>query len=594
MVAGGVTRLVLQIDGEGDLEELARSTNVLRQELLDLDVAAVDQVVEQSPFGARAAEAVALGTLIVSVAQSQVLAAIINAVTAWLSHRPQRTVRLAVDGDILELSGLPSKELQRMADQWLQRRAATAASASRAAHTSTTGIRSALIIANRKYQDPGLGQLQAPLHDAEALAKVLGDPDIGGFDVRTLIDAPSYDLCEAVEDFFVDRSPDDLLLMHFSGHGVKDESGELHFAAANTKLSRLGATAIPAEFVNRRMNRSRSRRIVLLLDCCYAGAFERGLTARAGVGLHLEEQFGGGHGRAVITASNSVQYAFEGDRLTSDAGQAPSLFTRGLVEGLETGDADRDQDGQVALDELYDYVYDKVRQATPNQTPGKWVFGMQGDIYLARRARPVTSPAQLPSELHAAIDHPLARIRLGAVEELARLLGSRHAGLALAARLSLDDLAQDDSRSVSTAATEALAAGPVPAAPRASLPTGPAPEPTSPQPGADDYQQRVTPPSQPLADQRREVMETQDRPPSQKRRVVAGLLQIFLGALGIGRFYTGHTRLALAQILATVATATWAIGAGGWVWGFVDGILILVRGGTDVHGLMLRTNNQTR
>ena len=30
------------------------------------------------------------------------------------------------------------------------------------------------------------------------------------------------------------------------------------------------------------MNRSRSRRVVLLLDCCYAGAFERGLVARAG------------------------------------------------------------------------------------------------------------------------------------------------------------------------------------------------------------------------------------------------------------------------------------------------------------------------
>ncbi|HEY6793079.1 MAG TPA: caspase family protein [Kineosporiaceae bacterium] len=589
-----MTRLVLQVDGEGDPEELARFTNGLRQELLNLDVAAVDQVAERPPLGARAAETVALGTLIVSVAQSQVLAAIINAVTAWLSHRPQRTVRLTVDGDVLELSGLPSKERQRLADQWLQRRAATAASTSPAVHTSTTGVRSALIIANRKYQDPGLGQLRAPLHDAEALAKVLGDPNIGGFDVRTLTDAPSYELCEAVEDFFVDRSPDDLLLMHFSGHGVKDESGELHFAAANTKLSRLGATAIPAEFVNRRMNRSRSRRIVLLLDCCYAGAFERGLTARAGVGLNVEEQFGGGHGRAVITASTSVQYAFEGDRLASAAEQAPSLFTRALVEGLQTGEADRDQDGQVALDELYDYVYDKVRQATPNQTPGKWVFGVQGDIYLARRARPVTTPAQLPGELHAAIDHPLARIRLGAVEELTSLLSSRHAGLALAARLSLQDLAQDDSRSVSAAATEALAASPVSAVPKASLHADSHSKAVSALHGADSDRQRVTPPGRPLVHPQRQQIETQDRPLSEKRRVVAGLLQICLGALGMGRFYTGHTRLALAQILATVATIYPVAGAGGWIWGLVDGILILVRGGTDVHGLMLRTNNQTR
>ena len=60
-----------------------------------------------------------------------------------------------------------------------------------------------------------------------------------------------------------------------------------------------------AEFVNRRMGRSRSRRVVLLLDCCYAGAFERGMTARAGVGMDIEGQFGG-HGRAVITASSAM------------------------------------------------------------------------------------------------------------------------------------------------------------------------------------------------------------------------------------------------------------------------------------------------
>jgi len=47
------------------------------------------------------------------------------------------------------------------------------------------------------------------------------------------------------------------------------------------------------------------------------------------------------------------------------------------------------------LDELYDYVYDKVRAATPNQTPGQWTFGVQGELVIARRARPVTTPAPL-------------------------------------------------------------------------------------------------------------------------------------------------------------------------------------------------------
>jgi hypothetical protein len=133
------------------------------------------------------------------------------------------------------------------------------------------------------------------------------------------------------------------------------------------------------------------------------------------------------------------------------------VFTSALVEGLRTGDADRDQDGSVALDELYEYVYDKVRAETPNQTPGKWVFGVQGDLVIARRARPVTSPAPLESELQEAVDSPFASVRLAVVSELGRLAVGRHEGRALAARLTLERLALDDSRMVSEAAAATLA-----------------------------------------------------------------------------------------------------------------------------------------
>jgi Caspase domain len=331
------------------------------------------------------------------------------------------------------------------------------------------GTRSALIVASDSYTDPGLRRLRAPAQDAQALAAVLSSPDIGGFDARVLRNEPAHEITLAVEEFFADRRPDDLLLLHFSCHGVKDEGGELYFAAANTKLRRLGATAVAAEFVNRRMSRSRSRRVVLLLDCCYAGAFERGMTARAGAGMDIEEQFGG-RGRAVITASSAMEYAFEGDEVADISQQAPSVFTSALVEGLETGEADRDQDGVVALDELYDYVYDRVRAATPNQTPGKWTFGVQGELVIARRAHPVTTPAPLPPELQEAVNSPFAGIRAGAVPELARLLNSRHAGLALAARSALERLVNDDSRATSAAATEALAAQPPLESPLAEAP----------------------------------------------------------------------------------------------------------------------------
>lgn len=348
------------------------------------------------------------------------------------------------------------------------------------------GKRSALILASYDYEDPGLQLLRAPARDAEALARVLRDPEIGGFEVRTVLNQPAHVANLAVEEFFAERRPDDLLVLHFSGHGVKDDSGELYFATADTKLRRLGSTTVSAGFVNRQMSRSRSRRVVLLLDCCYAGAFERGMAPKADQAVHVQDQFGG-RGRAVITASGAMEYAFEDAELTATSELRPSVFTRAVVEGLESGDADRDQDGFVGLDELYDYIYDRVHEVTPNQTPGKWTFGIQGELHIARRRGSATKPAALPQGLQQALDQPLGGIRLGAVQELERLLRARHAGLALAARQTLERLRDDDSRAVAAAAAAALAPQPTP-------PTGKPPAPPV-QPPAPP----VKPPTPPVA-----------------------------------------------------------------------------------------------
>jgi uncharacterized caspase-like protein len=337
--------------------------------------------------------------------------------------------------------------------------------------------RSALIVANYSFADPGLRRLRAPAEDAEALAEVLQDPAIGDFEVHTVLDRPAHEVDRAVEAFFNDRSPDDLLLMHFSGHGVKDENGDLYFAAADTDLSLLGATAVSADFVNRLMSRTRSRRVVLLLDCCYAGAFERGLAARGDTELHLGERLGG-RGRAVITASTAMEYAFEGTELTETADSRPSVFTSAVVDALRSGEADTDQDGLIGLDELYDYVYDKVRSVTPSMTPSKWAFGFQGELYLARRSQPVTTPSPLPAELEEALASPFTGVRAAAVDELGRYAHGTHAGRALAARQALERLAADDSRSVASAAAVALADAPAVVSPRLP-PPGEKPGPAS-------------------------------------------------------------------------------------------------------------------
>ncbi|SNY50261.1 caspase family protein [Paractinoplanes atraurantiacus] len=260
--------------------------------------------------------------------------------------------------------------------------------------------RKALIVANDTYEHEGFRRLLAPAADASALAGVLGDPNIGDFDVRVVSNEPAYVIQERIEDLFADSRPDDVLLLHFSCHGLKGESGELFFATTNTRPNRLGSTAVSADFVQRCMRASRSRSVVLLLDCCYGGAFSRGVRVRAAGDVDVLDNFpGGSRGRAVITASSAMEYAFEGDRLADDHSR-PSVFTSALVEGLATGEADRDQDGWVSLNELYDYVFDRVRERTPHQTPSRDIE-MQGELYVARSRRPIPEvrpPAAAPAE----------------------------------------------------------------------------------------------------------------------------------------------------------------------------------------------------
>jgi hypothetical protein len=403
--------------------------------------------------------------------------------------------------------------------------------------------RSALIVASDRYQDAGLRKLRAPTRDAEALARVLGEPAIGNFDVKVVANAQEHVLRREIATFFADRGRDDLLLVHFSCHGVKDDSGQLYFATTDTELRNLDATAVPAEFVNRHMTRSRSRRVVLLLDCCYSGAFARGMVHRAAAGVDLRDRFEG-RGRIVLTASSAMEYAFEEAELTQGKG-LPSVFTHTLVQGLQTGDADRDGDGRISVDELYDYVFEHVRRATPNQTPGRWDFDLQGDFLVAHSPRP--HPTALQPELQEALEHPVAGVRLGAIGELEQLLHGRHPGYALAARQALERLSGDDSQRVSAAAAMALSAGdaapspaePTPArpAPAASPPVPPRrprpPRPSDGQHGAAAPQRtRPAPPSRsPAPDPHRPPSPGRAAPANRRRRSSVTRNRLLLAAL---------------------------------------------------------------
>jgi hypothetical protein len=314
----------------------------------------------------------------------------------------------------------------------------------------------ALIIGNTEYTDPGLAQLSAPGKDAEDFARVLKDREICAFDsVNILLNEPEYIVRGAIEELFDQKKPDDLLVLYFSGHGVRDESGALYLAVKNTNRFRLRSSAIKSDFIRETMDHSRSKREVLILDCCNSGAFAQGTKAATGVSLGTATAFEAGYGRIILTASDSTQFAWEGNQVIGEIEN--SLFTHFLVEGLK-GEADLDSDGRITVDELYDYAYEQTKLVTPNQTPSKFSSKQQGEIVLRQITRiedikPITLPDQLLSE----IDNPYPEVRLRAVQQMARLLQGKNLGLARSARDALERMErEDDSRRVVQAAIQAL------------------------------------------------------------------------------------------------------------------------------------------
>ncbi|MCC5622283.1 caspase family protein [Nostoc sp. CHAB 5715] len=243
----------------------------------------------------------------------------------------------------------------------------------------------ALLIGISEYE-PGLNPLPSAVRDVEALYEVLLHPEMGGFAASDIIllKNPERQVVEmAIEMLFSSRHKDDLLLLYFSGHGIKDDRGRLYLATRNTSKTPQGelirSTSVSANFIHDRMIESRSRRQVVILDSCFSGAFAEGMSAKDDGTIDIREQLGG-EGRAVLTSSTSTQYSFE------EQGQDLSIYTRFLVEGIKSGEADRDQDEFISIDELHEYASQKVRELQSAMKPEIYAIREGFKIRLAKVA----------------------------------------------------------------------------------------------------------------------------------------------------------------------------------------------------------------
>ena len=227
----------------------------------------------------------------------------------------------------------------------------------------------ALLIGVSEYQ--GLPPLPGSVLDVDALREVLVHPEMGGFaetDVFILKNPQRQEMEDQIYRLFANRSRDDLLLFYFSGHGARDERGQLYLANSNTRKDNgqlVDPTAVAATYLQNKINSSKSQRQVIILDCCFSGAIAQGMTIKDD-GVVDVNAYLGGKGRAILTSSTATEYSLGSDT-TEETGL--SVYTRYLIEGIKTGAADTDNDGYIGVDELHEYAARCVKEAAPAMTP---------------------------------------------------------------------------------------------------------------------------------------------------------------------------------------------------------------------------------
>jgi uncharacterized caspase-like protein len=195
--------------------------------------------------------------------------------------------------------------------------------------------------------------LKCPKNDIEGLAKLLVNPEIGHFlpeNVNVLLDKTSDDIMAAIYAVFDKAEFNDLILIYYSGHGVQvgESPATLYLAAHNTVIEKAFLTAVPIARLRDLMDiKVSSKKIILILDCCYSGDAGKSFACKGSTEGELAQQLAEQAKGIYLLAAAGSTVAWEREHY--------SLFTQYLIEGLETGDADIHETGHIDIHELFNY-----------------------------------------------------------------------------------------------------------------------------------------------------------------------------------------------------------------------------------------------
>ncbi|MEL6865080.1 MAG: caspase family protein [Bacteroidota bacterium] len=207
--------------------------------------------------------------------------------------------------------------------------------------------------------------------DAYHIYAFLKSPEGGALhdeQMRVLVDedATRKNILKAMRQVFLKADENDVVVLYFSGHGLPGSFLPVDFDGFNNKLRH--------EDIQQVFQETKAKHKLCLADACHSGT----LTAmRSAFDNSLQRYYqafeNSTGGTALLLSSKGDEFSLE------DQGLRQGIFSHYLIRGLK-GEADKNRNRIVTIEELFDFVYTKVRTYTANaQTPtlsGKYDINM--------------------------------------------------------------------------------------------------------------------------------------------------------------------------------------------------------------------------
>ncbi|HAS39826.1 MAG TPA: hypothetical protein DCS93_05075 [Microscillaceae bacterium] len=250
-----------------------------------------------------------------------------------------------------------------------------------------------LAIGVSEYEDNNRN-LKFAQKDASNLADLLTKSSTYSDTVVTRIlnkNATKANILKAGE-MFKKTTVDDQVVIFISCHGLLDEKMDYYLATTDVDFADPSKKGLPYEAIEQMLDKIPARKRLIMIDACHSGeldktevetvqapevvqkkdkkitiAFKGGRTfVKPKAGLNnsfdymkaLFNDISNHSGATVISAAAGYEFALESKEWNN------GVFTYSILNGIDSGTADLNNDGRVSVSELKDYVISQVAELT--------------------------------------------------------------------------------------------------------------------------------------------------------------------------------------------------------------------------------------